>query len=359
MKPIRVGIIGMEVDRSWSAIGHLPAIRSIPGYEVVAVATTRRESAEAAAARYGIPRAYTGHGDLVADPDIDLVVVTVKVPAHKELVTAAIHSGKNVFCEWPLGNGLAEAEAMAEHARKAGIIARVCLQARYAPGVAYVRDLVAAGFVGDVLSSTLVGSGMSWSGPVNQRDAYGADRNNGATMLSVVVGHALEAVCGALGELSDISSTLAARPNTTTIIETGQVIPVTADNQVAFSGRFDNGAIFSAHYRGGMRPGTGFLWEIYGSAGTLRISAMGGQAQMLELAIEGANGTQSALVPMEIPKSYYTANTPLRHVANLAELYIRLEKDLREGSQLTPTFEDGVARHRLLAEIETAARRGR
>ena len=46
-------------------------------------------------------------------PEVDLVVVTVKVPHHRELVPSALEAGKHVYCEWPLGNGLAEARKLA------------------------------------------------------------------------------------------------------------------------------------------------------------------------------------------------------------------------------------------------------
>src|SRR3712207_705152 len=93
----------MQVDRSWSAIAHVPALRAVPGYEISAVSTTRQESAGEAAARYGIPHAFVGHDALVKSSDVDLVVVTVKVPAHFELVTAAIAAGKDGFLEGAVG----------------------------------------------------------------------------------------------------------------------------------------------------------------------------------------------------------------------------------------------------------------
>ena len=77
--------------------------QALPQYEIAAISTTRVESAEAAAQEYRIPRGYGNHAALVADPSVDLVVVTVKVPHHLELVTAAIDAGKHVFCEWPRG----------------------------------------------------------------------------------------------------------------------------------------------------------------------------------------------------------------------------------------------------------------
>ena len=62
------------------------------------------------------------------------------------------------------------------------------MQARFAPSVAYVRDLIKQGYVGEVLSTTLVGSGMNWGPVMEQANAYTADIQNGATMLSIPVG---------------------------------------------------------------------------------------------------------------------------------------------------------------------------
>jgi predicted dehydrogenase len=52
---------------------------------------------------------FPDHEELVMQPDIDVVAVTVKVPHHRELVSAALAAGKAVYCEWPLGRDLHEA----------------------------------------------------------------------------------------------------------------------------------------------------------------------------------------------------------------------------------------------------------
>jgi predicted dehydrogenase len=124
------------------------------------VSTSRRESADAAAEKFKAPLAFDNHEELVAHPDVDLVVVSVKVPYHRELVLAALEAGKAVFCEWPLGNGLAEAVEMADLARRKKVCTAVGLQARAAPVINRVRDLVAQGYVGKVLSTSVVASGV-------------------------------------------------------------------------------------------------------------------------------------------------------------------------------------------------------
>src|SRR6266404_5890245 len=147
---IRVGIIGANPERGWALWTHIPALAALPKYTLQAVSTSRRESADAAAKKFHAPLAFDHHADLVRHPDVDLVVVSVKVPFHHELVLAALEAGKAVLCEWPLGNGLQEAMAMAELARQKNICTAVGLQARFAPVINRVRDLVAQGYVGKV-----------------------------------------------------------------------------------------------------------------------------------------------------------------------------------------------------------------
>src|SRR5438874_3296717 len=159
-KRIRVGIIGANPDRGWAAQAHIPALTSLSDdFEITALSTTRRESADAAGKLFGVAAVFDNHQDLVNSPDVDVVAVTVKVPYHLELATAALDAGKAVYCEWPLGNGVNEAETLAALAKKQDVLAVAGLQARSAPAVAYVRDLVEHGYVGEILSTTLVGSG--------------------------------------------------------------------------------------------------------------------------------------------------------------------------------------------------------
>lgn len=94
--PIGVGILGANPDRGWAARAHVPAIAASPAFVLTAVATTRPDSAKAARARFGARHAFTDARRLAECPEVDLVVVTVKVPAHVELVTAALDAGKHV-----------------------------------------------------------------------------------------------------------------------------------------------------------------------------------------------------------------------------------------------------------------------
>src|SRR6185503_18710574 len=95
-KTIRVGMVGVTPDRGFSSIAHMPALQALPEFEVVAICTTRQESAEAAARHYGVPLAFSDPAQLAQHPDVDLVTVCVKVPDHLVPVMAAIDAGKHV-----------------------------------------------------------------------------------------------------------------------------------------------------------------------------------------------------------------------------------------------------------------------
>jgi predicted dehydrogenase len=357
---IGVGIIGVQPGRSFAAIAHIPALKALPQYEIAAISTTRRESAQAAAKEYGIPRSYDNHRDLVNDPGVDLVAVTVKVPHHLELVTAALQAGKAVYCEWPLGNGLAEAQQMADLARSKKLHTAVGLQARAAPAVNFVRDLVAQGYVGEVLSTTLIGTGMNWGPYVDAPNAYTFDARNGATMLSIPIGHTLDALCYALGEVSEVSATCAQRRTSAIQVETGATLPMTAKDQIAVSGLLQNGAVLSVHYRGGMSRGTGLLWEINGTEGDLQITSIGGHAQLFDLTVRGGKGQDQATQPLEIPAKYHWAPAGATGFAlNVAQAYMRLADDMRDGAHTCPTFDDAVTRHKVIDAIAASADSGR
>ncbi len=254
----KVGIVGLQPGRSWAARAHVPALRALSEiFEIVGVANTNRTSAEHAAAAFGLPRAFANVAELIAAPEIDIVMVTVKVPAHLEIEKAAIGAGKHVYCEWPLGRDLAEAEEMAALTRSKRVLGVVGTQAWLAPEIEYLKHLIADGFVGEVLSTTLVAWGGAWWGgaiPDTKIYAYLLDRTNGATMLTIPVGHTLAALRHVLGEVAEVSAVLATRRRTALGLDTGKTLPVSAPDQVLASGVFASGVPISIHYRGGTAP---------------------------------------------------------------------------------------------------------
>src|SRR5690606_16030387 len=236
-KPIRVGFIGLNPGIHWAATAHIPALKALlDDYEVVGVANTSLASAQKAADAFGLPHAFENAQALVNSPEVDLVVVTVKVPHHHELVSAALNAGKHVYCEWPLGNGLTEARELADLAQAKGVVAAIGTQMRVAPEVEYLRQLIADGYVGEVLSTTLVGSGGEWSGVTDAAHAYLYDKRNGATLLSIPLAHTLAGVREVLGDFDDLSARLLNRRKKVVITDTKETLPFTTPDQVLVQG---------------------------------------------------------------------------------------------------------------------------
>ena len=357
---IRVGIIGANPDRSWALRSHVPALASLPQYTLQAVSTSRRESADVAAEKFKVPLAFDNHQELVDHPDVDLVVVSVKVPHHHELVLAALEAGKAVFCEWPLGNGLQEAMEMANLARQKKVCTAVGLQARCAPVINRVRDLVAQGYVGKVLSTSVVGSGLAYGEFVEPGSAYLIDKANGANLLTIATGHFMDAMCYCLGEFEELGATLATRRPEVKIVKTNESLSATSPDQVGVSGTLQGGAAASLHFRGGRSRGTNLLWEINGTEGDLLVTGAGGHVQMLELTLHGGQGEDTVLAPLAIPDAYrwVPAETPSDLPFNVAQLYVQLASDVQKGTNLSLSFDAAIVRHRMIEAIQTAADTG-
>ena len=357
-KSIGVGITGLSPKDGWAQRSHLAALQSLKEYFLIAVANSSLDSATKAAAAFRIPSAHANVDELAHDDQVDLVSITVKVPLHKELVNSAIEAGKMVFCEWPLGNGIAEAEAMAAAAKAVGVRTMVGLQARSSPAIRYLKDLLADGFVGEVLSTTLVGSGGTWGEQVGRRDAYLFDRSNGANLFTIPFGHTIDALCHVLGEFAEVSATFGTRRKTFTVTETGEERPFDTDDQIAVTGKLESGAVVAAHYRGGMSRGTNFRWEINGTDGDLEITAPSGHIQLSPLTLRGAKGEDKEMKAIDIPERYRRVPQSLEGSAvNVAEAYRQFALEA-EAAFPVPDFEAAVERHRLLEAIERAARTG-
>lgn len=149
VRPLRIGVVGLN----YAAGTHLPVYAALAAeglVELAAVATAHRATADAAARTHGVERAHVGFEALCADPDVDLVDVATRPSRHAAMVEAALGAGKHVLCEAPLALSVAEGEALAEAATRAGTTAVVDMQSRFWPGVAELRRLVLDGYVGRV-----------------------------------------------------------------------------------------------------------------------------------------------------------------------------------------------------------------
>ncbi len=356
-----VGIIGVSPVRGWATTAHVPALRALPNYQIAALSAHNMESARAAGEAFGVSAVFTDHEQLVTQPDIDVVAVTVKVPHHRELVSAAIAAGKAVYCEWPLGRDLDDARAMAALAARRGVRTVVGLQARQAPAIEFVQQLLRDGYVGQVLSTTMVG--LSIPGDVvGQPNAYMLDKTNGANLLTVPFGHSLDVLNYVLGEFADLSALSDIRRPLITIEETREQMVKTAVDQIAVIGTLTSGATASIHIREAVAGGTGFLWEINGTDGTLRITADAALPEIFPLTVAGAKGRKEPAkfaIPTALTQKWPTlASLEGAPAFNVARAYAAFAADIENGTHTAPDFGDAVRRHEVIAAIERSASTG-
>ncbi|QXJ20844.1 Gfo/Idh/MocA family oxidoreductase [Actinomadura graeca] len=360
---IRVGIVGASPDRGWAMRAHIPALQALPGYEITAVGTSRRASADEAARRFGVRHAFTDAGELASHPDVDLVAITVKVPMHFALAKAALDAGKHVYCEWPLTRTTAEAERLARLAQRAGVRHAVGLQARFSPAVQYARDLVADGFVGRVTSVNVYSArGKGAAAEIPEWIAYTFDQANAAGPLEVGAGHTLDALEYLAGPVTELSSTVAVQRTEYTVVPRRETIKVTTPDQIVVNAVLADGATAAVHVHDAKISGARTRVEIAGTEGDLVIRSSGPAAaegiQIGTLAVHGTQGPGTAHKELPIPQ-HYLGPPADAEVVNIARFYAGLADDIATGTHSTPDFHAGLRVHRLLDAVRLSAETGR
>jgi predicted dehydrogenase len=356
---IRVGIVGANPEgNSWGARAHIPALKSLPDYELKAICTAHEDTARRAAENFGAELAYHDYNRMFENPDIDLVSVAVRVPYHHEITMAALRAGKNVYCEWPLGANRAEAEEMADLARAKGVKTMTGLQGRSDPALTYMRELIAEGYIGEVVACHM----LQLSGGSLERQTgrvWAIDKSKGANTMTIQGGHSIDALCFGVGEFAEVSAKVATQVKQVRISDTGETMTTDSPDNVLVSGVLENGALASVHVGSVPFHGTGgWRLEIYGKEGTIIASA--GQPNLGPTRLMGSKGREQ-LAEMTVPDRFVLVpeGTPQGQPYNVAHAYTRFADGLRDGQATDPDFELALRRHKLLEAMERASDEGR
>lgn len=353
-KKIRVGIVGVG---NWAKYGHIPSLQLLPGYEVVAVQSRRREAAEEAAGRFGIPNVVDTVEELVNHPEVDMVAVLTTAPQHEAGIRAAVAAGKDVYSEWPFTISTEKAEELLALVSKAGVKHMIGLQRRLSPTNRYIADLIKEGYIGKLRSVRLYVSmnylqairpaSLRWTAPA-------ADFSN---TIAIYAGHFLDALFQTVGYPESFSAVLANQFPEVTIQGTGEKIQTTAPDQLVLNGKFPNGAVLSVHIEGGKRNNSGVQLDITGDEGDLKISnvsAFGGVGE--DYLIEGAHGDNIPLEILPIPEKYiWVKNDDMGSGAlELTNLYYAFTGNTHEA----PSFEDAVKLHHIFDLMNESSEKG-
>jgi predicted dehydrogenase len=351
---IRVGIIG---SGGWARYGHIPALQSLDGFEVVALAGRNKEKVQKYADGFNIQHAFGSAEELIAFPGVDLVVVLAPTPDHGRLAKAAIEAGKDVYSEWPLSTTTAESENLLSLAKAKGVKHVVGLQRRFSPSSRYWRDLIRQGYVGEI-RAVRMSVGVDAFGQVMPEFAkWALDAANFTHVLSIYGGHFHDMLFHGVGFPAKLAAVVQNQFPVTTIAETGERIPYTSANEVMVIGTLADGGLFSIQLEGGQVHRTGLQIDITGTEGALRITNARGFENTEDNAISGMTGNADAFVPLPIPPEY--ASLPVSHLdasaQDVAYLYSAYARDKDTGTADVTSFEDAVRQHRLIDQITHSA----
>lgn len=356
--PIRVGLIG--AGGRWGPRAHAPALKGVPEAELYAVCTAHTNTAQAAADKLGVMRAYGNDKELNADTQVEVVAVAVRVPAHYELTKRAIEAGKHVFCEWPLGANTKEAEDLAALARRKNVRTMVGLQRRASPAYLYMRELIQQDYVGQVLAvnMTLMGSGVL-TRPADR--TWQRDVTLGANTLTITFGHVFDAMCMVVGELAELSAMVSTQVPQWFETDTKRYVDVTSPDNIAVHGRFEKGAIVNAYC--GVHPyhGSGHRLEIYGREGTLAMIGGGEGGGEQQRKILGGRKDDKALQELTVPERLKWVPEAVRTdgpAYEVGQMWVKFAEAIRTGAAIETDFDHAVHRHRTLDMIARASETG-
>lgn len=280
---MRWGIVGAGLHAEQRIV---PALAKTKAERLHGVVGSSEAAATAFSQRVGAPRVYVSIEALAGDPAIDAVFITTPNDQHRRQTEVAAAAGKHVLVEKPMALSEADCQAMIDAARKAGVRLGVGFQARHHPVHRAIRELVAAGELGDVV--LVRGEWHSSYGPWKN---WRADpKRAGSDVLGAIGVHVLDLMCWLAGaEVRDVSALVDRSP------ETGQ------DQTVACTLAFANGAIGTATFtRRSMWPLNSIhVWGTKGTAsgvGTLGMSPSG--------LLRRTTGPQVADTTLAVPDLY-------------------------------------------------------
>lgn len=362
--PTRVGFVGASAGGSWAQRSHIPYFTSARAkeldlYRIISLQNSSLASAEKAAKVFdlGAITAYDDPKALANDPNVDLVAVSVKVPDHFNALLPALNAGKDVFCEWPLARNLDEAEHLTALAREKGVKTLVGLQARQSPSIIAAKKLVESGELGEIIGTTMHGYGLIHGAKVSLDMEYASPIENGANVLTIPAGHAIDALCWVLGELESLQATLANRRPEFEFIDRNKNFvkkgTKTSHDFIAFTGTLQKGGgVVSVVYEGGVNPtgGPGFHWQIEGTKGSLLLEGALGHVQMYQPTVKFIRNGENELRDVEGVKQVggdfsYPVGQAWEALAGVGE------------GNLT-TWEDALIRHRMIDAIYRSNEKG-
>ena len=344
---LKVGIIGASARGGWAKESHVQAVNQLNGLELTAVATRNQQSADEAAKAFGAKKAYADTDSLLHDPEIDIVTIAVKVPDHRELVLSALQAGKHVFCEWPLGKNIAEAEEMHQAAVEAGVHTAIGLQSRTSPAFHTALQLFSSGKIGRPLCARILSGTVGWGPKTDQANLYLENEEEGATLFTIHVGHAIDFAGGLLGEATSEMALGTNQYPQYEVTDSGEKKDRTIPDHWLIQTDLHSGASLSVEVLGGVPPDSRFRFEIMGDKGLITIGGGAPRGFQSERLTVSVNGKPQLVEEGELASLPDTA-------VNVGAMYAAFRQDILSNQFTVPDFAHAVRLTKLLDDINAS-----
>jgi predicted dehydrogenase len=269
---LRVGII----SANWGIAAHLPAWRAVPGVEVVGICTAHQDTAEAAARANGIPRAFWDYREMAASPDIDVVDVGTRPNLRFDMCMAALANGKHVYDGVPFVDSMEHALTLHEAYTRANRVGIIDAYSEYLPPIAFAKELLDDGAVGDLFSVTCT---IQMSLFNYQVSTFGYNwfwnRTAGCSALRNLGSHAMNVLYYLFGEVDEVIAQDELLLKEWKFVDNGEAIkPQVEDTSNALL-RFRKGGIGVLATAWCAIAGRGFTLDAFGSKGRLLLEGGG------------------------------------------------------------------------------------
>jgi predicted dehydrogenase len=289
---------------------------------------------------------------MIRDDLIDVITIAVNVPAHRELVHAALSAGKAVYCEVPLGRTVAEAEEMASAV--GSLHTAIGLQGRHNPAAQRAAELVSSGRIGRPLTATIVSPTVGFGPEMPVAHDLFNKSSSGANLLTISGGHTLDLVEAVLGPIVEVDARSEIRWPIVKLTETGEQSARDTADYFGIAGKTRSGAAFAAELEAGVPPElVRFSFKVTGSDGWLSLTSnhpYGFQAGDLEL---------NSSIAINAPNTAEVSGGFVGAATNVGQVYAQLVRDLHAGTYKTPGFQHALHNARLIEAVKRAAELGK
>jgi predicted dehydrogenase len=356
MRPLGIGLIGYGGIGRVHAMGYrmLPFNYGIPAdtIRIAGVATSRPETAEAAAREIGCAVWTADYHELLARPDIDLVDITLPNNQHAAAVEAAAAAGKHVYVEKPLAMNVAEAQRMLAAVERAGVNHQMTFNVRFYPAAMRARQLVQAGFLGRLFAFRGSYDRQSYIDPNKPTSWRQQQAIAGGGTLFDLGSHIIDLLASLVGPFASVQATLDTlireRP---AAAGSSERVAVDVDDLALLTVRLPDGTLGTVE---ASRMATGspneIRFELFGERGAIRWrSSQGSWLEVYDVQaaqggpIGGMGGTQRIDTLNRYPgqKSPDPSMSP-DFVRSHAECQWQFLKAIDEGRPAEPSLADGL-----------------